>query len=309
MTNFYVLAIFTLFVLGMLALDLAIFHRRAHAVSFREAAIWTGFWVTVAMAFNVGLLIWRGVQPGLEFLTAYILEKSLSLDNVFVFAAIFSTASVPQEYQHKVLFWGVVGAIVTRAIFIFAGLALVSRIHWTLYVFGVFLVVAGIRLLREKRPGIDPERSLVIRLARKLFPIVDRYEGEVFFVRRNSKLLATPLLLVLVMVESADLVFATDSIPAVFAVTRDPLIVYTSNILAVMGLRAMYLLVARAMARLRYLRVGLSLILVFVGTKMTIDPIYRIPVWVTLSTLSLILITVVVASQAAERYANQPASR
>ncbi len=301
MTNFYALVAFNLFVLGMLALDLGVFQRRAHAVSFREAALWTGLWVALALAFNLGVALWRGPQSGLEFLTGYVLEASLSMDNVFVFAVIFSAAGVAGDVQRKVLFWGVLGALVMRAAFVVAGVALVSRYHWVLYVFGVFLTVTGVKLFLEKPEKIHVERNPMLRLARKVFPITEHYEGTSFFVRRTGKLLATPLFLVLVMIESSDVVFALDSIPAVFAVTQDPFIVYTSNVMAVLGLRAMYLLLAGAMARFRYLRTGLSLVLVFVGLKMIIARFYKVPVWVMLSMISAILAAAVWASLRAQR--------
>ncbi len=301
MSNFYALVAFNLFVLGMLALDLGVFQRRARAVSLREAALWTGLWVLVALGFNVGVALWRGPHSGLEFLTGYILEASLSLDNVFVFAVIFTATAVPSEVQHKVLFWGVLGALVMRAAFVVAGVALVSRYHWVLYLFGIFLTVSGVKLFLGKPREIHVERNPLLRSARKIFPITERYEGASFFVRRTGKRLATPLFLVLVMVETADIVFALDSIPAIFAVTQDPFIVYTSNVLAVLGLRSMYLLLAGTMARFRYLRAGVSLVLVFVGVKMLLARFTKLPIWVVLSTISAILAVAGWASQRGQR--------
>ncbi len=308
MTNVYVLAVFNLIVLGLLTLDLKVTQRRPHAVSLREAASWTGVWVAVALAFNVGVALWRGAHQALEFLTGYILEASLSVDNVFVFAVIFGALAVSAEYQHRVLFWGVLGAVVMRAGFVLAGVALVSRYHWVLYFFGAFLLVAGAKLLRERRQEFDPERNLTLRLARRFFPITERYEGASFFVRRNGKLWATPLFMILVLVEATDFIFALDSIPAIFGVTQDPVIIYMSNLLAVMGLRSMYFLLARAMAKLRYLRVGVALILVVVGTRMLIARFYEIRTWVTLATISAILVGAVWVSLGFQRSVKESAS-
>jgi len=305
MSNFFALSIFTLFVLGMLALDLGVFHRRPHAVSFREAALWTAVWVTLAVAFNVGVYVWRGPQPALEFLTGYILEESLSMDNVFVFAVIFRFAAVPAQYQHRVLFWGILGALIMRAAFIAAGVALIARFHWVLYVFGIFLVITGAKLLREKGHEVHPDRNPLWRLARRLFPVTENYEGAAFFVRRRSGLLATPLFLVLVMVETTDIVFATDSIPAIFAVTQDPFIVYTSNVFAIMGLRSLYFFLAGAIGRFRYLRVGLSFVLMFVGVKMLVAHYYKLPVLASLAVISCVLAVAILASLRAENRSKQ----
>ncbi len=301
MSDLSALVLFTLFVLAMLGLDLGILQRRADSTSLRAAGLWMAFWVASAAAVNVGLLLWRGPQPALEFLTSYLLEGSLSFDNAFVFAAIFSGASVPAAYQHKVLFWGAAGALVMRGVFIFAGVELVTHYHFVLYIFAAILIVAGVRLFWEKRPTFDPERSRMLRLARKYLPITERYEGAALWVRRNGRGMATPLLMVLLLVEMADLVFAMDSVPAVFGVTRDPLVLYTSNILAVMGLRAMYILLTGAMAGLRYLRAGLSVILIFVGTKMLLEPFVRLPTLLTLATLCTILLAVIFGSLVAKR--------
>ncbi len=285
----------------MLALDLGVFHRRAHVVSFREATIWSGVWIGLSLAFNVGLYFWRGPQPALEFFTGYILEKSLSVDNVFVFAVIFTYMAVPGQDQHKVLFWGVLGALVMRAAFIAAGVALVSRFEWILYLFGLFLVITGARLFYQKHEEIHPERNPILRLARKLFPITQGYEGAAFFVRRQGRRLATPLLLVLLMVETTDVLFATDSIPAIFGVTRDGFIVYTSNVFAILGLRALYFVLAGALTKFRYLRPGISLILVFVGVKMLVAHFYELPLEVSLLVISAILAIAVIASLRAEK--------
>lgn len=305
MSNFYALLLFNLFVLAMLALDLGVFHRRAHAISLREATVWSAVWIGLSLAFNVGLYFWRGPEPALEFLTGYILEKSLSMDNVFVFAVIFTYMAVPAADQHKVLFWGVLGALIMRAAFIIAGVALISRFEWILYVFGVFLVVTGVRLFRQTHEEIHPERNPILRLARRVLPVTEGYEGAAFFVRRAGRLLATPLFLVLLMVETTDVLFATDSIPAVFAVTRDPFIVYTSNIFAILGLRALYFVLAGAITKFRYLRPGLSLILIFVGVKMLAVHYYKLPVGISLAVICSILAVSIGASLREQRKAKQ----
>jgi tellurite resistance protein TerC len=306
-SNFYALLLFNLFVLAMLALDLGVFHRRAHIVSLREATVWTAVWIAMSLAFNVGLYFWRGPEPALEFLTAYILEKSLSMDNVFVFAVIFTYMAVPAADQHKVLFWGVLGALVMRAAFIAAGVALISRFDWILYVFGVFLVITGVRLFRQTHEEIHPERNPVVRLARRLFPVTKTYEGAAFFVRHEGRRLATPLFLVLLMVETTDVLFATDSIPAVFAVTRDPFIVYTSNIFAILGLRALYFVLAGAITKFRYLRPGLSLILIFVGVKMLVVHYYKLPIGLSLVVICSILTVSIGASLREQRKSKKQA--
>ncbi len=301
MSDVCALVLFNLFVLGMLALDLGAFRRRAHAVTFREAALWSVFWVVLSLLFNVGVYFWRGPEAGLEFLTAYVLEKSLSMDNVFVFTVIFTEMAVSAEYQHKVLTWGILGALVMRGWLIAAGVALVSRFHWVLYVFGVLLLITGARLLFGKHREVRPERNPVLGAARKIFPVTERYERGAFFVRLDRRLAATPLLLVLLMVETADVIFALDSIPAIFGVTEDPLVIYTSNVFAILGLRAMYFLLAGAMKRFLYLRAGVSLVLIFMGTKMLIAPLFKVPILVALVGIAAILATAVLASLRAEK--------
>jgi tellurite resistance protein TerC len=296
MTELPELALFTLFVLGLLALDLGVFHRRAHVVSIREAAIWSAFWIVLSLLFNAGLYFAWGREPGLEFLTGYVLEKSLSMDNVFVFAVIFAYMGVPALAQHKVLFWGILGALVMRGIFIMAGAALIARFHWVLYLFGVFVLVTGVRLLRQGHEEVHPEKNPVLRLARKYLPVTTGYEGSRFFVRQAGRWMATPLLMVLLVVETTDVVFATDSIPAIFAVTIDPFIVYTSNIFAILGLRALYFVLAGAIRRFRYLRPGLSLVLIFVGVKMLAADFYKIPIHISLGIISVILLAAILAS-------------
>jgi len=297
--NLQALVLFNAFVLAMLALDLGVFHRRAYAVSFREAVVWSGVWVALAMAFNVLIYFWRGPQPALEFFSGYILEKSLSMDNLFLIAVIFSSMAVPAAYQHRILFWGVLGALVMRAALIAAGIAVVSRFDWVVYAFGGLLVITGARLFHQGNEPSHPEPNPLVRLARRLLPIAEQGAGTSkpsFFVRRGGRLLATPLFLAIVMVEATDLVLALDSIPAVFGVTHDPFVVYTSNVFAVMGLRSLYFVIARALSKLHYLRTGLSTILVFMGMKMLLGHFYKVPVWLSLIVICAIATISVVAS-------------
>ena len=287
---------FSAFVITVLTLDLGVFHRRAHTVSLREAAAWTLVWVSLALVFNAGVWHFAGAQKGLEFFTGYLIEKSLSVDNVFVFAMLFSYFAVPPLYQHKVLFWGILGAIIMRAIFILAGAALLAKFHWIIYVFGGILVMTGVKLFVQRSAEMNPEKNWVLRVFRRLVPSVPEYHGQRFLVMKNGRRFATPLLGVLVAVEATDLIFAVDSIPAVFAVTRDPFIVYTSNIFAILGLRAMYFLLAGVMDRFAYLKPGLAMVLVFVGTKMTLTEIYKIPIGVSLGVVAGILAVSIAAS-------------
>jgi len=287
---------FTVFVLAMLALDLGVFHRKAHGVRFREALAWSTVWVGLALAFNLLVYHWFGAQRGLEFLTGYLIEKVLSVDNIFVFVVIFSFFAVPAAYQHRVLFWGILGALVMRAAFILAGAALLQRFHWIVYAFGGFLVITGVKLLLHRGDEIHPERNPVYRLFRRLVPAVSDYRGARFTVVENGKRYATPLLAVLVVVEATDVVFAVDSIPAIFAVTTDPFIVYTSNIFAILGLRALYFLLAGVMDKFHYLKVGLALVLCFVGVKMLLVDFYKIPIAASLAAVATLLAGSVAAS-------------
>jgi len=288
--------IFIVFVLALLALDLGVFNRRPHAVGFREAAGWSAFWVALSLAFNAGIY-WRlGAEPALQFFTSYLLEKSLSADNIFLFAVIFASMGVAAEYQHRVLFWGVLGALAMRGVFIIAGVQLVRHFHAVLYFFAVFLLFMGVRLLREQGKKYDPTRSRVTRLARKLFPISERYEGGKFFTRCDGRLCATPLLLVLIMIEVVDVTFALDSIPAIFSVTQDAFIIFTSNILAILGLRSLYFLLARALSRFHYLRTALAVILIFIGARMLSAPWVHIPTGFALLGILLILGIAILAS-------------
>ena len=287
---------FTAFVLFMLALDLGVFHRTAHDVSSREALGWVLAWVSLAIAFNVLLYAQFGSQRALEFLTGYLIEYSLSMDNIFVFILIFRYFAVPSGAHHRVLFWGILGALVMRAIFILIGTVLLQRFHWIIYIFGTFLVYTGIKMLRGTEIEVHPERNPAVRLFQKYVPLSNQFAGARFWIRQEERSYATPLLLVLVVVEVTDLVFAVDSIPAIFAVTNDPFIVYTSNVFAILGLRSLYFLLAAAMKKFQYLSLGLGLVLSFVGGKMLISGIYPIPISVSLAVVAAILGGAVAAS-------------
>jgi tellurite resistance protein TerC len=287
---------FNLFVLVMLAVDLGVVHRRSHEVKLTEALVWSGVWIALALLFNLGVYYWYGPQPALEFLTGYLIEKSLSVDNIFVFLLLFSYFRVPPLYQHKVLFWGILGALVMRAIFIVAGISLLQRLHWIIYVFGALLILTGIKMVTEKDKEIHPEKNLVLKLFRRLVPVTEHYHEDRFLVKQAGRYVATPLFLVLLVVETTDVIFAVDSIPAILAITVDPLIVYTSNAFAILGLRALYFALAGVMRRFHYLHYGLSAILVFVGVKMLLTDIYKFPIAVALGVVASILMIAFVAS-------------
>ena len=287
---------FNLFVLGMLALDLGIFHRRAHVVKVREALIWTAVWITLSMAFNLFVYHYLGKEKALEFFTAYLIEKSLSIDNIFVMIMIFGYFQVPQEYQHKVLFWGILGALVMRVIFILAGIELIHKFHWLIYVFGGFLVFTGIRMVSSGDQNLHPEQNPLMKLARKIFPVTEKFEEDKFFIRRSGKLWATPLFLVVVLIEGTDLIFAVDSIPAILAISDDSFIVYTSNVFAILGLRSLYFALAGIEKYFQYLKYGLAAVLVFVGIKMCLTDIYKIPVEISLIVIVFILTIAMLAS-------------
>jgi tellurite resistance protein TerC len=287
--------LFNLFVLLMLALDLGVFHRRAHAVKFREALAWSVMWIALASVFAVLVFFWRGHTPALEFVTGYVIELSLSVDNLFVFLLIFRYFHVPSVHQHKVLFWGILGALIMRGVFIVAGVGLIQRFHWIVYAFGALLVYSGIKLFRQKEAEIHPEKNPVLRLFRRWMPVTHDYEGGKFFVRRPG-LYATPLLIVLLVVETTDLLFAVDSIPAILAITLNAFIVYTSNVFAIMGLRSMYFALAGMMEVFHYLHYGLSIVLMFVGAKMLLSHYYQIPTEWALLTVGLLLGISVLAS-------------
>jgi len=287
---------FNLFVLGMLALDLGVFNRKPHKTTVREALIWSGVWIGLALLFNAGLYYWLGPQKALEFLTGYLIEKSLSVDNIFVFLLVFSYFKVPAQHQHKVLFWGVVGALLMRALFIALGVALIQRFHWIIYVFGAFLVFSGIKLAIEKDKEIRPEKNPILRLFHRLMPVTQTYEEGRFFVERSGRRVATPLFIVLLVVETTDVIFAVDSIPAIMSISLDPFIIYTSNVFAILGLRALYFALAGMMQSFHYLHYGLSAILVFVGLKMLLLDLYKMPVGVALGVVGAILAVSVVLS-------------
>jgi tellurite resistance protein TerC len=294
---FWVWIGFNLFVLAMLALDLGVFHRHSHAVELREAITWSVVWIALSLVFNVILYFWLGSEVALQYLTGYLIEKSLSVDNIFVFVLIFSFFAVPAQYQHRVLFWGVLGALVMRGILIFAGAALIEQFHWIIYIFGAFLIFTGIRMARQGDDDeLHPDQNPLVRAFRKIMPVTDTYEGQRFFVRRNGVLMATPLFIVLLVVESSDLIFAVDSIPAIFAVTRDPLIVYTSNVFAILGLRSLYFVLAGVMDKFYYLKLGLAGVLTFVGVKMVLVDVFHLPSWFSLIVIAGILTVAVVAS-------------
>jgi tellurite resistance protein TerC len=306
MSNFAALLVFTVFILGLLTLDLGAFHRERKAPRFRAAILASAMWVALALAFNLGIYFWRGPQPALEFLTSYVLELSLSLDNVFVFALTFTYAAVPPEDQHRVLFWGVVGALVTRATFIIAGVTLIQHFHWILYIFGALLVASGLSILRRKKKEAHPARNPVLKLAHKLFPVTEQFEGPRFFVRRNGHRFATPLFFVLLMIETTDVLMAVDSIPAVLGVTNDAFIVYTSNVFAVLGLRSLYFVLARALMKFRYLHVGLSLVLVFIGVTMLGAHFYKLATHLSLAVVCAIVGLTIMISAAKGTVADEP---
>lgn len=295
-TNIWFWVIFNIFVLGMLALDLGVFHRKDHAVGMREAAVWTIVWISLALLFNAGIYFYAGPEPALQFLTGYLIEKSLSVDNIFVFVMLFSYFNVPVIYQHRVLFWGILGALLMRGALIGVGAFLIAQFHWVIYVFGAFLIFTGIRMAMQKDENVEVESNAVVRLLRRFMPVTQQYRGHSFFVREAGRLFATPLFVVLLIVETTDLIFALDSIPAIFAVTQDPFLVYTSNVFAILGLRSLYFLLAEVVTKFRFLKVGLSAILVFVGVKMLIVDIYHIPIAVSLGVIASILTISIVAS-------------
>jgi len=287
--------LFNVFVLAMLGLDLGVLHRPAHTVKFREALAWSGMWIVLASAFAVLVYFWHGRAAAVEFTTGYVIELSLSVDNLFIFLLIFRYFRVAPNHQHKVLFWGIVGALVMRAVFILVGIGLIREFHWVTYLFGAFLVYSGIKLFREEGKAIEPEKNPVLRALRRWIPVTEDYHGERFFVRRAG-LYATPLFVVLVVVETTDLLFATDSIPAVLAITLKAFIVYTSNVFAVLGLRSMYFVLAGMIEAFHYLHYGLSAVLIFIGAKMLASHYYQIPTGVALGVVAGVLLISVVAS-------------
>jgi tellurite resistance protein TerC len=283
--------VFGILIPVMLALDLGVFHRRSHAVKIKEALIWSATWISLALLFDLGVYLLVGHEKALNFLTSYLVEESLSVDNLFVFLLIFTYFSVPAEYQHRVLFWGILGAIIMRGIFIVTGLTLLSRLHWIIYIFGAFLIYTAARLaFNKEEQEIKPEKNPVLRLFRRFVPITKRYHKQRFLVKGMGRRLATPLLLVLVVIETTDIIFAMDSVPAVLAITQDSFIVYTSNILAVMGLRALYFALAGVIGKFYYLNYGLATILAFLGVKMIISDFYKLSITISLGVVLGILI-------------------
>lgn len=288
---------FSFFILLMLSLDLGLFNRKAHTIKYREAAIWSAIWVSLAAIFATLVFVYQGTTRGLEFVTGYLIELSLSVDNLFVFLLIFSYFKVPARFQHRVLFWGVMGALIMRLTLIFVGATLINRFHWIIYIFGGFLVYTGIKMFRQQDTDIQPENNPVVKIVTRFIPITHHYDEQKFFTRINGKLTGTLLLLVLVIVEVTDLVFAVDSIPAIFAITTNTFIVYTSNVFAILGLRSMYFLLAGVVEKFHYLKMGLAIVLTFIGTKMLVFAVgLHIPIWISLIFVAVVLTSSVIAS-------------
>ena len=287
---------FNIFVLILLALDLGVFHRGDRVIKLKESLFWSAIWIVVALLFNIAVYFWRGPEVALQFLTGYLIERSLSIDNLFIFLMIFSYFRVASQLQYKVLFWGILGALIMRAFFIATGVVLITMFHWVIYVFGAFLIFTAARMAFEKGKEMHPEKNPVLRIFRRFMPITEDYAGNKFFIRKEGKLYATPLLVVLLVIESTDVVFAIDSIPAILAVTTDPFIVYTSNVFAILGLRALYFALASILGMFHYLKIGLSVILAFVGLKMLLSNFYQPPVSVTLGAVALTLVVSILAS-------------
>ena len=294
--RYYLWIAFNVFVLGMLAIDLGVFHRKAHAVTTREATVWCFVWISLGLIFNAGIYIWMGPEKGLEFFTGYLIKYSLSVDNIFVFIIILTYFSVAPAHQHRLLFWGILGALIMRGVFIGAGALLLQAFHWVIYIFGAFLVFTGIKMITSDETSVHPEDNPVIKVLRRIMPISPQFEGQRFFVKRDGKWAATPLFVVLLVIESTDLIFAVDSVPAIFAVSQDPFIVYTSNVFAILGLRSLYFLLAGVMDLFIYLRYGLGVVLSFVGVKMLLADIYKIPIGLSLAVVAGVLAISIVAS-------------
>lgn len=287
---------FSLFLITMLALDLGVFHKHSHIVEFKESIIWSSVWIGLALIFNIGIFYFAGNIKGMEFLTGYLIEKSLSIDNIFIIALIFSYFGVPREYQHRVLFWGVIGALIMRAILIALGSTLIKEFSWIIYIFGAFLVITGVKMYFQNQQSIHPDKNPLVILFKKFFKVSTEYSGEKFFIKEKGKLIATPLFIVLLLVETTDLIFAVDSIPAIFAITQDTFIVFTSNAFAILGLRSLYFALSGIMHKFYYLKAGLSVILVFVGIKMMLVDIYKIPIGISLGFITLVILISVYAS-------------
>lgn len=284
--------LFNVFILAMLIVDLKVFNRKPHEISIKESLVWTGIWITMAVIFGIGIYFFMGAQSSLDYFTGYLIEKSLSVDNIFVFLLIFTYFGVDSIYQHKVLFWGIFGALVFRLLFIMVGVALLEQFHWIIYIFGAFLVFTGIKLGLEKDKEIHPEKNPILKLVRRFIPITKNFHGPDFFIKRGSRIIATPMFVVLVVIETTDIVFALDSIPAIMAITRDTFLIYSCNAFAILGLRALYFALSGVMRLFHYLHYGLAFILVFIGIKMLIESFVHIP---TLITLSVIVVTLTVS--------------
>ncbi|MBK6398830.1 MAG: TerC family protein [Bacteroidetes bacterium] len=296
-TEIYFWIGFVVFLALMLAIDLGIFHRKSHTVTFKESLGWTLVWIMLAMMFAAIVYFWKGSEKAIEFITGYVIELSLSVDNLFIFILVFSYFHVPQQYQHKILFWGILGALVMRVIFIFAGVALISKFHWIIYVFGAIIIISGIKMLFQKDKKIEPEKNPLIRFVKKMIPVTHEYHGDSFFIKlKNGAWAATPLFIVLVFIEITDLIFAIDSIPAILAITTDTFIVFTSNAFAILGLRSLYFALAGMLNLFRFLHIGLSLVLIFIGLKMVLSDIYKVPIEYALLIVLSILLTSISAS-------------
>ncbi len=287
---------FNIFVLAMLALDLGVFNRKAHVISVKEALVWSAVWIGLACLFGLGLYLYESKQIALEFFAGYLIEKSLSVDNLFVFILLFTYFRVEPILQHKVLYWGILGALVMRAALIVVGAILIAKFHWIIYVFGAFLIFTGVKMALSKGEDEQPTENFVVKLFRRFFPVVHEYHGDKFFIKKDGRKFATPLFIVLIIVETTDLVFALDSIPAIFAVSQDPFIVYTSNVFAILGLRSLYFALAGVMNMFHYLKLGLAIILAFVGLKMVLSDIYHVPIGIALGVIAGVLTLSVVAS-------------
>jgi tellurite resistance protein TerC len=280
--------VFNIFVVMMLIIDLMVFNRKPHEISIKESLIWTGIWITLAVIFGIGLYFYMSPQDSLDYFTGYLIEKSLSVDNIFVFLLIFTYFGVEPKYQHRVLFWGIFGALVFRLLFIFAGVALIEQYHWVIYIFGAFLIFTGVKLGLEKDKEIRPDKNPILLIIRRFIPITRHFHGQKFFIKRNGRIIATPMFVVLVVIETTDIVFALDSIPAIMAITRDTFIIYSANAFAILGLRALYFALAGVMRLFHYLHYGLAFILVYIGIKMMLEGVYQIP---TMFTLFVIIAT------------------
>jgi tellurite resistance protein TerC len=293
--------LFNVFVLIMLALDLGVFHKKDKPVTFKEALSWSGVWIALALIFNGWIYYRMGEQPALEFLTGYLIEKSLSVDNIFVFVLLFSYFKIPSKYQHRVLFWGIFGALIMRGIFIAAGAILIAKFHWIIYIFGAFLIYTGYNMFRQSAESMHPEDNPLVRWFTKRGKATDKLHGNDFFVEIDGKRLATPLFLCLLSIEFSDIIFAVDSIPAIFAITEDPFLVYTSNVFAILGLRSLYFALEGVISRFPYLRYGLGIILVFIGIKMLLADVYKIPIWASLLFIAVVLVASVLWNKVADK--------